>query len=70
MSVASKHLAGEYEVVGVVPGEIAIAGAHQFIDLRTIDLETAHALYKAGNFPYLKKVEKAAQQNKEEGKKG
>jgi hypothetical protein len=55
---ASKALDGHYKVVGIQPGRVATL-THRTVDLRTIDLATAHELFKSGKFPYLEKVSQA-----------
>jgi hypothetical protein len=54
---ASAALNGKYEIIGLVPGPIAVYSVGE-VDLREISLETADLLYSKG-VPYLKKVEKA-----------
>lgn len=53
---ASAHLEGQFEVIGVVPGNVVLKD-NTTVDLRTISLEKANELYESG-FPYLKKIVK------------
>lgn len=56
----SPHIAGKFEVVGVLPGVI-VTKKHGDVDLRTISAEMADTLVKEG-FRYLKRVEKQAKE--------
>jgi len=51
----SPALDGKYELVGIQPGEVEIAGLGK-IDLRTCSLEEANKFVLTGRFPYLKKI--------------
>ncbi len=54
--IPSKHLAGKFKVIGVLPGEVRFR--NEIVDLRLITAEKAEELLKNG-FPYLQRELKA-----------
>ena len=55
MSGLSKKIAANYDLIGIVPGEVIIGGVS--VDFRTISKDKADALFKNG-CRYLRKKEK------------